>query len=248
MQGKSRLELYRELIAFIEKEAQQERLRVNRRMFSVFVWCFIVPTVVAILFTTGIRMNLIETRWRPIVEWLILVFPVSYSIYYLGSEVLTEVPHIFRRGGMSATLNNTLKEGEWRYRTSEAMKRAVGGTAHDWSWMATNFRQDLKAMRDRARYLTALAGAVFFLILEGIDFLGTDTVPPQKLTPWFVMSWLETAGSQLSQLVALALFLVLLYLAASQTAHALERYLNCADLIAHDMTGKLLHGRRESDR
>jgi hypothetical protein len=90
---------------------------------------------------------------------------------------------------------------------------------------------DLQAMEYRTKYLTALAGAVFFLIMQGIDSL-TDGEGKVTWVKSSVLGWVETSSSDLSQFVGLALFLVLLYLSGSQTYQSLKRYLNCIELLA----------------
>jgi len=89
-----------------------------------------------------------------------------------------------------------------------------------------SFRTDLANMLQRTKYLTALAGAVFFLILQGIDSLGE----PESIVRNPMILWTE-ASNGISQLMALALFLVLLYLSGSQTYQSLTRYLQSAELV-----------------
>ena len=45
---------------------------------------------------------------------------------------------------------------------------AVDARAEDWEWVIASFKVDLALMRYRNKYMTALAGAVFFLIMQGI--------------------------------------------------------------------------------
>ena len=77
--------------------------------------------------------------------------------------------------------------------------------------------------------MTALAGAVFYLILQGVDLLGDE--PPQVAWMKSPMGWIEVSQNDFSQFIGLGLFLVLFYLSGSQTFHSLSRYLNCAELV-----------------
>jgi hypothetical protein len=231
MQNHSRQELYRAFIEFIRNDSQRERSAVNRRMLGVALWCFVLPTLVALSVLLLVKWNVLPPRARGFLDWLVLVFPVTYSVYFLSSEVLREVPAAFRRGGIANTLGQSLKEGEWRERVCEGMRRSLHASGDDWTWLTASFRMDLDSLQYRNRYLTALGGAVFFLIMQGIDSI-TDT----DKTTWIrdsVLGWVEAASySDLSQYVGLALFLVLLYLSGSQNYHSLQRYMHCAELLA----------------
>jgi hypothetical protein len=229
----SRQELYKNFLDFIRLETQRERLVVNRRMLNVFFWCFLLPAVSSLLVLLLVKLGVLPPRFRIHLDWLVLVFPVAYSIYFLSREVLVEIPEAFKRGGIATSLGGCLKEGEWRDRVAEGMRRTVSSQPEDWLWITESFRMDLQAMRYRARYLTVLAGAVFFLLMQGIDSLTDDGSSRHVWMGNKLAEFLDAAVSiaDLSQFVGLALFLVLLYLSGSQNAHSLERYLNCAELL-----------------
>ena len=111
------------------------------------------------------------------------------------------------------------------------MGRAIQAKKGDWAWLIANFKVDLEAMQQRTRYLTALAGAVFFLLMQGIDSIGgSEHEGPVSWSKNPLMGWIESSSNDVGQLVALALFLVLLYLSGIQTYHSLRRYLHCAEL------------------
>ncbi len=223
-------ERYRGFLDYIGKEAQHERRAVNRRMFSVFLWCFLAPSLLAITLLLLIKLSLLPHQARAYLDWLVLVFPVAYSIYFLSSEVLKEAPAAFRRGGIANVLQQSAHSALWRERVVDELDRSLGGSVSDWSWIIANFEMDLRAMQNRTRHLTGLAGAVFFLIMQGIDSI-TGVEPPSVWTRHAVLGWVETSTGNLSQFVGLGLFLVLLYLSGSQTYHHLKRFLDCAELV-----------------
>ena len=224
-------DLYRELIEFVRTDVQSERHQVNRRMFSVFFWCFLIPAIASVGVLLLIKFHILPHRARGFLDWMALIFPISYSLYILSSEVLAQVPAVFRRGGTANVLGQSLKDTEWRERVCEAMKRSVHATAEDWPWLVATFRIDLSAIQYRTRYLTALAGAVFFLIMQGIDTLGDVTSEaPAVWSKNPLMGWIESSSNDFSELVGLSLFLLLLYLSGNQTYHSLMRYLHCAEL------------------
>ncbi|MEO7161446.1 MAG: hypothetical protein ABI041_00875 [Bdellovibrionia bacterium] len=229
MQSKSRSDLYRDFLEFVSRDMQTERVQINRRILNVFLWCFIFPLLTAASILLLVKFNFLPRHARNHADLLILVFPVFYSLYFLGSEVLSNLPRVLKKGGVASTLNQSLTEGDWRDRVCEGMARAVAASSHDWGWIIASFRIDLRTMRYRTKHLTALAGAVFFLLIRGIDSIAeVDVKPMWAKSPIF--GWVDTS-SDLSQFVGLTLFLVLLFLSGSQTNQSLYRYLNCASLL-----------------
>ena len=235
MHKPTRQDLYKDFIEFVREESQRERSIVNRRMFNVFLWCFLLPAVISASIMLLVKLNALPRSARGYVDWVALIFPVVYSIYILSSEVLREVPAAFRRGGVATTLGQSLKEGEWRERVCEGLKKAVPASFEDWRWISRSFEIDLESVQYRTRYLTALAGAVFFLIMQGIDSITEPPETERKVTflKDSVLGWVESMPSNdMTQFLGLALFLVLLYLSGSETHHTLRRYFDCARLMA----------------
>ncbi|OFZ83303.1 MAG: hypothetical protein A2583_09270 [Bdellovibrionales bacterium RIFOXYD1_FULL_53_11] len=236
----NRQDSYKAFIEFVRIDNLRERRVMNRRMLSVFLWCFLLPAVFTITFLILVKKGVIPVTAKKYTDWMVLVFPVAYSIYYLSSEVLRELPAVFRKGGLSVALGQTIKESEWREKVIEGMGRAVPADATGWRWIVDSFGIDLDIMKHRNRYITALAGAVFFLIMQGIDSI-TDPRPSVAWERHAVFGWVETTTNDLSQFVGLALFLMLLYLSGSQTYQLLRRYLYCAELILGGKAGKPVH-------
>ena len=203
---------------------------MNRRMFSVLLWCFFLPVMISMVVLILVKLHIFPRSAKNYLDWIVLIFPVFYSLYVLSSEVLAQVPLALKRGGIATTLEHAGREGAWRERVSDSMGRTFGMDSQDWGWIISSFKMDLEAMQHRTRYLTALAGAVFFLLMQGIDTL----VDGEEKMVWVKSSlgWIETSSNHFSQFVGLALFLVLLYLSGSQIHGSLWRYLNCAELVA----------------
>ncbi len=230
MQGRSRGELYRAFIDFIGYDVQGERRAVNRRMFNVLIWCFILPAMISIIVLTLVKIRWLPVTLRVYVGWLGLIFPVVYSLYILGSEVLYGIPNTFRRGGIATTLNQAHRECVWRERVDEALRKVLPeAQSSDWRWIANSYRMDLEGMHQRNKYLTAMAGAVFYLIMQGIDSLGDDSSVTWVKNPIF--GWVENSSLDVAQYVGLAIVLLMLYLSGTQTHRTLTRYLNCVELI-----------------
>lgn len=234
-----RAEIYRSFIEYVRSDLRTERIRLHRRMFSAFLWCFLMPVFSAAVILVLVRFRLFPPRWGGHLDWLIVIFPVFYAIYVLSSDVLRDLPAIIRKGGMSSILSRALEEERWRARVCEDIRKALGGLPScreggAWRWLARSFRTDLLNILHRTRYLTALAGAVFFLLMQGIDALyetPADSVSWQSIS---LLSWVEASSKTVSQFVGLCFFLILFYISGSQTYYSLLRYLNCVELILLD--------------
>jgi hypothetical protein len=221
-------EAYKNFVDFVGNDLQNERKLANRRMLSVFLWCFVAPATLTVVSLLLVKMGVFPRRMRGNLDWLILLFPVLYSLYILGSEVVTGLPSIYRRGGLANSLKEAQVQGEWRQRVCAQMG-LLPCSAQDWIWIVESFQIDIENMRYRAKYLTVLAGAVFFLIFQGIDSI-SDT-PDMNWLRNPAIGWIETSN-EISEFAALALFLTLLYLSGSQASQSLHRYLGCAKLVS----------------
>lgn len=238
METRSRPELYREFLEFVRKDLQGQRKTVTRRIFNVFLWCFLIPATLSLILLTLVRFSILPRSISRYMDWLILVFPILYSIYILSIEVLSEMPLVFRRGGIGTTLAQAGKDCEWRSRNAAEMRKAFSLSLDQWRWISANFAVDLKAIHHRAKYLTGLAGAVFFLLMQGIDQLGdpdADTIMAYQSLQNFV----QASTNNVAQFIGLALFLVLLYLSGTQTYHSLKRYQDCVELLLLDLQKEL---------
>lgn len=231
MRETSSLELYRDFLDFVRSDLQSERRLGIRRMFNVFLWCFVLPAGVSILWMVLIKTGLLPRWTGRYLDWVIVGFPLAFVLYILIIDLLHDMPEAFRRGGMSATLGRTLDNAKWRDRVCEEMReRFLAKHSENWPWLIRTFEVDLKNIQYRTRYLTALAGAVFFLLLQGLDYLD-EPAAPVAWTRASILSWFETSSSHFVQFTGLGLFLVLLYLSGNQTYHSLMRYLQCAELL-----------------
>jgi hypothetical protein len=215
--------LYRTYLEFVQAANQKDRLDVTRWMRSVFLWCFLVPVLIVALLIVLVNYGVIPRAYRGYLDWVLLFFPVFYSLYFLGSQVLSGVPEAFRRGGFALTLGQAAREADWRFQICAAMDKQMKWSVKEWNWVIANVEEDLDRLQMRVRHLTALAGAVFYLIMQGIDSLtgeprGAAAVP-------------DLMNPISSEWIGLALFLLLLYLSGQQNVQTLRRFLACARLV-----------------
>ncbi len=137
----------------------------------------------------------------------------------------------FRKGAALSALSQFLIEGVWRDGIVEKMKRALTFTQSEWQWIALNFQMDLKSIEFRSRAMTVLSGTIFFFILQGLDLLDPDVEPVLELSTFNLMNLIGSGLDKLAQLVALALFLILVNLTGAETLESLKKYLNAAKLL-----------------
>ncbi|MEK6578036.1 MAG: hypothetical protein AABZ55_02305 [Bdellovibrionota bacterium] len=230
MQGKSRPEIYQNFVEVVIKDLQQERSTVNRRMFEIFKWCFLAPAAFAMLLLLLVRLRILPISIRAYTDWVLLGFPVLYASYVLFADVISNLPALYRKGGVANNLGFTVQETAWRDRVCRTMGKSIESHNSDWEWIIPWFQMDLDNLKNRYRYLTVLSGVVLFMIVQGMDFLG----PPLEKATWVkipIFGWLEASGGDFSEYIGLALFLMVFYWAGMQKVQTLTRYLNCAKLV-----------------
>lgn len=220
--------VYSNFLDFISRYQQRERVDNNRRMFSVFLWCFFIPAGISILTIVLVNLRVMPRSMRGYLDWITLIFPVLYSLYFLGSQVLSGLPVAFKKGGFAMTVAQAKKESQWRLSVLESFEKELKYSQVQWAWIEENLAEDLDRLQTKTRYITALAGAVFFLLMQGIDSITSE--PMESLV--------DAGGvSSSSEWVGLALFLVLLYLSGQQSYHSLRRYLSCVRWMSGEVDG-----------
>lgn len=236
MQIRSRQEQYQSFLDFVNQETQRERRNFGRRMFYVFLWCFVLPTMTLLFFLFLLRFQIIPRAARNYLEWIILIFPVCYSLYVLSVEVLKNLPSVIRRGGVATHLEESVKEFQWRDKILEGMQK-LGFSLEEWRLILAHYKIDLSRMKYRAGYLTIFAMAIFYFLIQGVDLFGES----EPAVRWYKspMGWIETTSNDLTQYVGLGIFLVLFYLSGSQTVQSLNRYYECGEILRVQLENRI---------
>jgi hypothetical protein len=228
------MQAYERFLEFIERDCQRERTKVNRRMLYVLLWCFILPATVLVAATLLARFGIFPRGLRRYVDWMLLLFPIGYGLYIFGSEVLVELPNLFRRGGISSTLDFYRRESIWRMRVVGELESQLPKDRAARRTIARHFAADLDNLKYRVQYLTALAGAVFLLVMQTLDWFGDDEhawrVGQAGSMGLEFLGRVEALSSGFAQAGSLAVFLVLFFLSGNQTYYLLKRYLVCLEL------------------
>lgn len=222
--------LYLRFLQWVEEDSADERRSVQRRLSGLFVWCFVAPAFVSLTLVMLMRAGMLPPRARSVVDWVILVFPLGYAVFFLGSEFWRGLRDALKRGGIGSVLGQIEREAALRSSAIIRLERFMGdASGAQWRWVRSSFAADLESLLFRTRFVTVLAGSVLFLIMQGIDAIAPDSPTPVEYIrhPW--LGWLATRpgndlAAGLGPLIGLGLFLVLLYLSGLQTHQALKRY------------------------
>jgi hypothetical protein len=243
MQRFSKNELYAEFLGFLAKEMQRERYSVNRRVFSVLFWCILLPVMIFSVLFLFVLLGWIPFFIRSYLGWIILLFPILYTMRFLGLGFLKELPKIFKKNGGSVLLGQMQEKGKWRVSVCDELQTKLGLRGFEWRWLKINFEKDLDQMQARSRYLTVLVGAVLFLMIGVLDSVGRQDAPADFLSSAesFYL-WFQSIGGDLQQFIGLVLFLVLFYLSDSQMQQFLRRYLDCLELLSIESEQKVAVG------
>ncbi len=225
MKSRRKAEIYRAFLEYVSVASRKERVQIQQRIWNVFLWCFAFPAVTAFVVMILIQFRVFPRSFRSYLDWVILIFPIAYSIHFLGSQVFSGLLASFKKGAIASSLQDAQKEGYWRDAVCEDITKIVVADLEEWRWISHNFKMDLDGIQQRNRFVTALAGAVFFMIIHGIDSIHDPIMPIPSV------GWVESTSSEISQFVGLAFFLLLFYLSGNQNYQSLRRYLNCAELI-----------------
>ncbi|MCM0606740.1 MAG: hypothetical protein KA715_11690 [Xanthomonadaceae bacterium] len=236
---KDKLDLYTKFLKFIQDDSQKDRMQVHQQMFSTLLWCFLIPVILSAMILFMVKMGFFPQKAKSLADVALLIFPLLYSAYFLGSQVLVDVPHLFKKGGLSMSLRQTLKEGKWRTDTTQRMGKSISASRAEWAWVVDNFKMDLRILLGRTRFLIALGGALFFLLSQSFEIVDHSAALSSSLNGLPVGAELFVRlfryfSTEISAAISLALFLVLLYLTGTQLYHSLHRYLDCAELLSKD--------------
>lgn len=229
---KSNQEVYEDFLKFVSSHSQINRAVMNRKMFSVFIWCFATPAITSITVLILVKFGILPVATKQYIEWLVLAFPVAYASLIMGSEIINGLPNLFRYGGLSTTLKQIRKDFDWRTETVEELKQKLQARPDQWKWLAVNFEIDLASLRSRTRFMTIFGGIAFFLVFSGIDHMGTEPVLPDQPSVEYLWILIATTVDGVFQVFAFILFLILLHLSGSQVIQALEKYLSCLESLS----------------
>jgi len=222
---------YQLFVNWVQADMKRDRFLVNKKIFGVVFWCLLLPAILSIVLF-GLRKYQVVVAMR-FADLIIFLPPFVYALYSIWPTI-RQVPHVFKKGGMGALLDESMKEVEWREGTVARMKADINLTPAEWSLISFHLRSDLERISQQNRYMTILASVVLFFMFQFLD-LGapTDIIIPET-AGGLVQAWVNQFYQWSIQVLSLLLFSALFYLSGLQFHRYLTRYLICIERINID--------------
>ena len=230
---KSAQQAYEHFVNWVQADMKKDRFLVNRKVFSVVLWCLIFPALTLI-----VLVALRKYQWIGVVKYvdlIVFVPPFIYALYSLWPTI-REIPRVFSKGGLNALLDESLKEVTWREKTSAQLKTDLKLTSKEWDLLAFHLRADLARMSQQNRYMSILACVVLFFMFQFLDLGAGNEVILEAGSAGLVKAWVDQFSQWSIQVFSLILFSALFYLSGLQFQRHVVRYLVCIERILKEET------------
>jgi hypothetical protein len=215
---------YEQFVSWVQTDMKKDRVSVNRKVFSVVLWCLILPTLIA-LALYGLR----KVKWVGQVrdvDSILFLPPFAYALYSLWPTI-RDLPRVFKKGGVGAMLDESLREVNWREQTASKMDTELKLTSQEWKAISFHLRQDIDRMVDQNRYMTILTGVVLFFMFQFLDLGTTGEIVLEAGPTGMIKAWVDQFSQWSIQVISLILFSALFYLSGLQFERYLTRYWVC---------------------
>jgi hypothetical protein len=222
---------YQQFVSWVQMDMNKDRVLVNRKVFSVVLWCLIFPVILSLIIY-GLRKYQIVATFRYF-DTLIFLPPFLYALYSLW-PTLRALPRVFRKGGLGAMLEESAKEVEWREQTATRMQLEVRLTSREWQAVSFHLKQEISRLNDQNRYMTILSTVVLFFMFQFLDLGGGVDGPVEAGPGGMVKAWVDQFSQWGVQVFSLFLFSALFYLSGLQFQRYLQRYWVCVQRVAQD--------------
>lgn len=219
---------YEQFVFWVQNDMKKDRFLVNRKVFSVVVWCLIFPSVVLMALYALRKYQWIgPMRYA---DLLVFLPPFAYALYSLWPTI-REIPKAFHKGGLNALLDESLKEVVWREKTSGKMKEDLKLTKKEWELVFFHLSADISRMAQQNRYMSLLAAVVLFFMFQFLDLGAGNEVVLEPTSSNMVQAWVDQFSQWSVQVFSLGLFSALFYLSGLQFQRYLSRYLVCIERV-----------------
>jgi hypothetical protein len=219
---------YEQFVTWVQSDMKKDRSMVNRKVFSVVLWCLIFPILISLaLYALRKYQILALMRYADTIVFLPPFFYALYSIW----PTIKALPRVFHKGGLGAMLEESSKEVLWREDTAGKMKNDLKLTAKEWSVIEFHLKNDIDRIKDQNRYMTILTGVVLFFMFQFLDLGGTSEVALEVGSAGLVKAWVDQFSQWSIQVFSLILFSALFYLSGLQFQRYLIRYRVCIERI-----------------
>ena len=221
---KSTAVVYQQFVAWVQLDMHKDRVIVNRKVFSVVLWCLIFPVVLSLVLY-GLRKYQIMLNTRYL-DTLIFLPPFFYALYSLW-PTLRAVPQAFKKGGLGAILEESGVEVQWREETSSRLQEELKLTDKEWKAVSFHLEHEIIRLKDQNRYMTILSTVVLFFMFQFLDLGGGGEGPIEAGPTGMMKAWVEQFSQWGVQILSLLLFSALFYLSGLQFQRYLHRYWVC---------------------
>lgn len=223
---------YQRFVIWVQADMNKGRELVNRKVFSVVLWCLILPTLVSMVLYGLKKYQLIETfRY---LDMLLFLPPFFYALYSLW-PTLKAVPRVFKKGGLGAMLEESAKEVEWREEVASRMQSEMKLTPKEWSIVSFHLSQEVHRIEQQNKHMTVLSTVVLFFMFQFLDLGGNSNEIAHEAGPAGMMKmWVDQFSQWGVQIFSLLLFSALFYLSGLQFQRYLHRYWVCVKRIEED--------------
>jgi hypothetical protein len=222
---------YGQFVLWVQADMKKDRTLVNRKVFSVVLWCLIFPALMSMLLY-GLRKFQFIAQMR-YVDGIIFLPPFIYALYSLW-PTLRNIPHVFRKGGLGAMLDESVQEVEWRERNATRLQIDLKLTPKEWNLVSFHLKQDISRMADQNRYMTILTAVVLFFMFQFLDLGVGPEVIYEPGPGGLIKAWVDQFSQWSIQVFSLTLFSSLFYLSGLQFQRYLSRYWVCVQRIVLD--------------
>jgi uncharacterized membrane protein len=225
---KSAHQKYEHFVNWVQNDMKKDRFHVNRKVFSVVFWCLILPSILLLVVYVLRKYQFIgSVRYA---DLLIYLPPFAFTIYSLW-PTLRDTPKVFKKGGMNAMLEESLKEVEWRENTVIRLTGDLNLTAKEWRMISFHLRSEVQRMRQQNWYMSILAAVVLFFMFQFLDVGSSVDVVVEPTNSNLVKFWVDQFAQWSIQVFSLGLFSTLFYLSGLQFQRHFDRYLVCIERI-----------------
>jgi hypothetical protein len=206
---------------------------VNRKVFSVVLWCLILPAIV-----TMILYALRKYQFVPVMRYTdtIIFLPAFFYALYSLWPTIRDLPQVFKKGGLGALLDESVREVEWRERIAAKMETDLRFTPKEWSTIEFHLQKDIQRMGDQNRYMTILTAVVLFLMFQFLDLGGSPDIVMEAGPAGLMKAWVDQFSQWSVQVFSLILFSALFYLSGLQFQRYLGRYAVCVECVLRKST------------
>ena len=222
---------YQQFVSWVQMDMNKDRVIVNRKVFSVVLFCLILPVFLSLVLY-GLRKYQLIASFH-YMDTFIFFPPFLYALYSLW-PTLKAVPRVFRKGGLGAMLEESAKEVEWREKTATRMQLEVKLTPKEWDAVSFHLQQEITRLNEQNRYMTILSTVVLFFMFQFLDLGGGMDMPVEASPTGMVKAWVDQFSQWGVQVFSLFLFSALFYLSGLQFQRYLQRYWVCVKRVTQD--------------